>query len=365
MVFDQNIKIRDCVVFEETFYSETKKSLSTGSELFFDNITFKSFSFYNVKGYTIRFRNSKLESLSIIECKSSFDINNSKIEYIRSLKNTPNTFDIKNCKLGNIGLEKVSGNYTIDNSVFLSNYNDSLIKDSSGKILGDFGDGTLMEINLLVESIDSSLLENNDKIYLSSPLIFFGNNKSELLSLTINNCNTQNEIENQWGVFDADFTNLEINENELPWYFYFGRSQVENRFSFYKNRLTKNVVLDKFLFPGFEKEIDWKSISNRLVGHFKYQQEPRFPITLKYLIPATKYYKYSDAKLYSNENAYNALLKTYKYIYDNYKQRGNTESANACYAEMKQVETRRWKYLFKEDPKFETYFRWKLNQFLN
>ena len=111
-----------------------------------------------------------------------------------------------------------------------------------------------MEINLLVESIDSSLLENNDKIYLSSPLIFFGNNKSELLSLTINNCNTQNEIENQWGVFDADFTNLEINENELPWYFYFGRSQVENRFSFYKNRLTKNVVLDKFLFPGFEKE---------------------------------------------------------------------------------------------------------------
>jgi len=40
------------------------------------------------------------------------------------------------------------------------------------------------------------------------------------------------------------------------------------------------------------------------------------------------------------------LIRSYKTIYDICKKNGDIESANGCYAEMKQVETRRWKYLF-------------------
>lgn len=39
--------------------------------------------------------------------------------------------------------------------------------------------------------------------------------------------------------------------------------------------------------------------------------------------------------------------------------------ANACYAEMKKVETRYWKNLYQKEGRFENYFRWRLNDFLS
>lgn len=59
------------------------------------------------------------------------------------------------------------------------------------------------------------------------------------------------------------------------------------------------------------------------------------------------------------------LIRVYQTLYDIFKKNGDKESANGCYAKLKQVETHRWKYLYTQNPTFETYFRWKLNQFLN
>jgi hypothetical protein len=63
--------------------------------------------------------------------------------------------------------------------------------------------------------------------------------------------------------------------------------------------------------------------------------------------------------------SYFALLATYKKLFNIYTDNNETESANACYAEMKEVENRRWRYLFKTNKTFENFFRWQLNSFLS
>jgi len=59
------------------------------------------------------------------------------------------------------------------------------------------------------------------------------------------------------------------------------------------------------------------------------------------------------------------LIRVYQSLHNKYKEIGARESANASYAEMKLIETRRWKYIYQQNKAFESYFRWKLNDFLS
>ena len=51
-------------------------------------------------------------------------------------------------------------------------------------------------------------------------------------------------------------------------------------------------------------------------------------------------------------------------FYDNYKSTHDIESANAVYMEMKDLETVHLKFLYKQNPTFDTFFTLKINQFL-
>lgn len=62
---------------------------------------------------------------------------------------------------------------------------------------------------------------------------------------------------------------------------------------------------------------------------------------------------------------FSALTSSYTNLYNTYKLRGDIESANPCYAELKRIQTNRWRFLYKRDRNFEAFFRWRLNQFLN
>jgi hypothetical protein len=51
-------------------------------------------------------------------------------------------------------------------------------------------------------------------------------------------------------------------------------------------------------------------------------------------------------------------------LYALYQQQHDTEYANGAYIEMKDMETSRLAYLYSVNPSFETFFTWKINQFL-
>lgn len=47
-----------------------------------------------------------------------------------------------------------------------------------------------------------------------------------------------------------------------------------------------------------------------------------------------------------------------------YKSKNDIESYNACYIQIKELQSKRLKYLYESNPSFEKYFRWKLSQLL-
>ena len=47
-----------------------------------------------------------------------------------------------------------------------------------------------------------------------------------------------------------------------------------------------------------------------------------------------------------------------------YRTQGDIESANACYKQMKDMETRKYHHLYKQNPSVNKWFNWRFNQFL-
>ena len=61
---------------------------------------------------------------------------------------------------------------------------------------------------------------------------------------------------------------------------------------------------------------------------------------------------------------YNGLFRSFYRLHAAFKAEGDIESANACYIEMKNLETRRLKYIFTDAGGFDNFFRWQLNTLL-
>ena len=51
-------------------------------------------------------------------------------------------------------------------------------------------------------------------------------------------------------------------------------------------------------------------------------------------------------------------------FYDFYKLQHDSDYANLVYVEFKNLETKRYDYLYKKNPTFDSFFTWKINQFL-
>lgn len=66
----------------------------------------------------------------------------------------------------------------------------------------------------------------------------------------------------------------------------------------------------------------------------------------------------------SNVYAYDELMSRYKELHEIYKTRGDMKSANGCYIEMKDVETRRLLYIYETEGGMSNYFTHKLNVWL-
>jgi hypothetical protein len=66
----------------------------------------------------------------------------------------------------------------------------------------------------------------------------------------------------------------------------------------------------------------------------------------------------------ADEIRFSNLVNIYKGLHSIFLSRGDLESANACYSEMKQLQGKRLRYLFLEDKTFSNFLRWQLNVLL-
>ena len=65
-----------------------------------------------------------------------------------------------------------------------------------------------------------------------------------------------------------------------------------------------------------------------------------------------------------NQSNYNELIAVYSKLLSTYKYRGDQESYNACYVEMKDIAARKARFDYKQNPSLEGFFEWRLAQFL-
>lgn len=73
---------------------------------------------------------------------------------------------------------------------------------------------------------------------------------------------------------------------------------------------------------------------------------------------------YKDSTRIENREVYKAEIKLLGTLTGIYRRQHDTESANASYIALKDLETERLEYLYEQNPSFDTFFEWKVNQFL-
>jgi hypothetical protein len=61
---------------------------------------------------------------------------------------------------------------------------------------------------------------------------------------------------------------------------------------------------------------------------------------------------------------FDKLVYNYQRLYNSYRARGDVESANACYVEMKELDRLRLRYRYQKDPTFKSFFRLQLSTLL-
>lgn len=120
----------------------------------------------------------------------------------------------------------------------------------------------------------------------------------------------------------------------------------------------------------FDKPVGFKQTAfNESQTDVKFSQLAGFKIALYPFGTDTVAYLASDDSQLTDtvpENPYlfNSLMSVYSKLFNTYKYRGDRESANACYIEMKDLETRKLKFVFETQPNFNNYLNYHLNRFL-
>jgi len=115
-------------------------------------------------------------------------------------------------------------------------------------------------------------------------------------------------------------------------------------------KFTHPIGLESFTFPQLNTNFDWYLLEG-------------FNICLWDGYDSPPYLANTDSQLAYTYN-YKELMSLYNKFYNMYKGRGDRPSANASYIEMKELETRRLNYLYRQDPSMNNFFQWRMNQFL-
>ncbi len=146
---------------------------------------------------------------------------------------------------------------------------------------------------------------------------------------------------------------------------------IEKRLIIRNNTFESFIGFNDVIFSELFNIIDWYQFAG-----FKLCVYEILPEEIQYECPPNygKFKRISDLNsiLYlaekeeelANMDSYNLLISIYQRLYNIYKTNGDIHSANGCYSEMKNVQSRMLRYRFRESRTFNNFFRWKLAQLL-
>ena len=163
---------------------------------------------------------------------------------------------------------------------------------------------------------------------------------------------------------DNDFGNFNVEINLA------NREPISN-FEFSNNQFL-NPLLLSLTHLNQENLIDWEQFKNGVIEigtyfSFLFDEIPssnsRVETENRRNSKETYDYYYNNYR-YENKAGYKKETKFLGKFYAHYKNQHDTENANLVYMQLKNLETNHLGYLYKTNPSFKTYFKWKVNQFL-
>jgi hypothetical protein len=111
----------------------------------------------------------------------------------------------------------------------------------------------------------------------------------------------------------------------------------------------KPLGIYHFNFPKDNTSFNWSQLDSVGLGWYKNY--------------AQAYTNKTDS-LFSDVRLFNELNSSYRKFFSMYRTQGDIESANACYKQMKDMETRKYHHLYRNNPSVNSWFNWRFNQFL-
>ena len=173
------------------------------------------------------------------------------------------------------------------------------------------------------------------------------------------------DASNFTSVFGNHFNDFRVSLSKAAW----GNSQV---YLFEENTFNTELLLhiDNFSINHIYRWDQWKEQVLSELGYDAY---------LKHLLKTdennglgydelfysdTIFNQYKTTGKYKIEKAFKFEMQLLGQFYDFYKQQHDGNYANQVYVEFKNLETKRYAYLYEQEPNFDSFFTWKINQFL-
>ena len=170
---------------------------------------------------------------------------------------------------------------------------------------------------------------------------------------------------------------LTIERNYLESTLDFTDLAINSRFIMSNNEIKGYLAFNDLIFPEIFNLLRWEQLQGNKIAvmekvraSYKSVWQDLIECDMKIMSIEDKdevfsfpYHGYNLHEL-KDEAAFEKLIYSYKALHSIYTQRGDLESSNACYAEMKDIQKRRLQYIFEQQGGFKNFFRWQLNNLL-
>ncbi|HAI74697.1 MAG TPA: hypothetical protein DCM08_00480 [Microscillaceae bacterium] len=201
-------------------------------------------------------------------------------------------------------------------------------------------------------------------IYRSS--IDFDNEKygEKPCTLTIEECKFYTKYQGYKLDLTGKYKILHLEDNLFDISLDFDGAEVEDNFINTGNIYKKYIDFNGCVMPGNPSNIvfHWSQLEGFKLAVFDDSEDDENP--RGELVPSAILYHAKDRAELAEWPLYEELINSYFNLLTTYKGRGDLESGNHCYIEMKNMETRRLWYIYQKTPNLYNYFKYQINYFL-
>jgi hypothetical protein len=321
--------------------------------LLLENLYFK-------KGLIIR----RAASLENSEFGGRLNIENCKFSYLQIDESSFQKSSIENSEIHDL---RITDNSSRDGFFFVSNtFSGHTTFRDNNDLTGIFFDGCTFQSVEPKCTYDSTFYGRTVSYNKQFEFVgsFIGSHipvNLRLLNCTFDSLSGE-DLSQRVVIQSPNIANLHIENSTFGSSLDLNGSVVEGKLIIRANDFRKKVVFNELILSEVFNILPWKQFS----GH-KLAVLEDVPERMKCEEPFDKsviYLAQNEDEL-NNDASYEQLINMYHTIFTIARDRGDIEGGNGAYIEMKDIMTSKYRHSYYKDPNFETYFKWKLNVFLD